>query len=233
MQKLWSSVKASYLFLQNFSVLYIHYIFLYALSLYALITCFYNDTCRPHAHAMNHIELNALSYICVVLPDQSSFFFFFLQAPVSVYRSKQATEISLWIPVYGLPPHMFAVSLRKSRAGNERLLLRRETQAFYLSPTAAAAAHLSRSTLPSVVLCSPACFPTNGPAGKHDASLSWGGCCGVLEQQRCFSVWLSDTPTAHTGPAGLDPGTFQVLSLAKHWYDNKPSVCFCFYVFGL
>lgn len=110
---------------------------------------------------MQYITLKSLHLvICVVVfcGIRAPFFFLlFLHAPVSVYHSKQATEISLWIPVYGLPPHMFAVSLRRSRAGNERLLLGRETQAFYLPP---AAAHLSLSSLLSVVRYSPACFPT-------------------------------------------------------------------------
>lgn len=63
-----------------------------------------------------YVILNALPvviYVVLFCGMRALFFFFvfFLLASVSVYHSKQATEISLWKPVYGLPPHMFAVSL--------------------------------------------------------------------------------------------------------------------------
>lgn len=45
------------------------------------------------------------------------FFSFFI-----FYHSKQAAEIGLWKAVYGLPPHMFAVSLCRGQTGNEGLL---------------------------------------------------------------------------------------------------------------
>lgn len=86
--------------------------------------------CRPY---MSCHSLPWLIYVVLFCGMRA---LFFLPSFVSVYHSKQATEISLWKPVYGLPPHMFAVSLWGGQAGNERLLLGRETRAFYLLPPA-------------------------------------------------------------------------------------------------
>lgn len=62
---------------------------------------------------MQYVILNPLPLVIyvVLFCGMRALFFFFSLAFVSVYHSKQAAEISLWKPVYGLPPHMFAVSL--------------------------------------------------------------------------------------------------------------------------
>ena len=84
----------------------------------------------------------------------------------SVYHSKQATEISLWKPVYGLPPHMLAVSFRGGQAGNERLLLGGDKPrlCIFLCHQPPHVLHLHqilayRSLLFSLSLCLLPCFP--------------------------------------------------------------------------
>lgn len=192
-----------------------------------------------------HVKFIALTYLrCFVLWDESSFF---LPSFVSVYHSKQATEISLWKPVYGLPPHMFAVSLWGGQAGNERLLLWRETRAFYLLPPVPLSSvrdpHLPLSLC--LCLCLSLCIYclfSYHHAGKHDArpiTMKVSRCFGATVVFFCLAQ-LNDTPTAHTGPAGLDRGIFQVLAGGKTSAQQQTlclfffllSVYICFCVFS-
>lgn len=64
-------------------------------------------------------------------------------------------------------------------------------------------------------------------AGKHDATPSQGGCRGVLEQQWCFSVWLSLVirPLPTLVQLGSTLEYFRYWLVAKHLHDNKPCVC--------
>ena len=121
--------------------------------------------------------------------------FIFLLVFVCVYHSKWATKTSLWKRVYSLPPHMFAVSLCRRQASNERLLLGKEIQAFYLSPpvlcqrSPSILLPLSSSSCPFFVRC---LFSYDSSAGKHDANfLSSAGSRGVLEQQQWGFFFVS------------------------------------------
>lgn len=111
--------------------------------------------------------------VCFFVMWSESFFYF-----ASVYHSKQAPEISPWKPVYGLPPHMFAVFLCRGQPGNERLLRRRETQAFLSSSSSIRYPRLSLSSPPfSLSISHSVCLLfSNDRSGK----LEW-----------CFSVWPS------------------------------------------
>lgn len=84
--------------------------------------------------------------------------------------------------------------------------------------------HLS-SLISSLSFCIYRLF-SNDSAGKHDASPSRGERRGVLEQQWCFSVWLS--PLIRPLPTLVQLGPtleyFRCWLVAKHLHNNKPSV---------
>lgn len=118
-----------------------------------------------------------------------------------VHHSKQAAEIGLWKPVYGLPPHMFEVSLCGGQPGNEGLLHGGENLPSSSSPIIC----LSHFISPS----SSACFSTI--TLLENVMLSCGGCCGAP-----FSCTPGgERSSVHAGPAGFDPGIFQACTSSK------------------
>lgn len=134
---------------------------------------------------------------------------------LSPRHSKQAAEISLWKLLYGLPPHMLVVSLRGGQAGNERLLLGREKPRLSIQ-------HHRRSL-------SAACFPTL--VVENVIQVSFGEGVEVFWTNRAVFLFVSDTPTAHTGPAGLHPGIFQVLpGWCQHIWSTTSLLTIFFHV---
>lgn len=86
------------------------------------------------------------------------------------HHSKQAAEIGLWKPVYGLPPHMFAVSLCGGQPGNEGLLHGGENlRSSSSSPIICLSPFISPTFL--------ACFSTI--TSLENVMLPCGGCCGA------------------------------------------------------
>lgn len=169
---------------------------------------------------MQYVILN--SYLCCFV-SWDEIGIFFLLAFVSVYHSKRATEISLWKPVYGLPPHMFAVSLWRGQAGNERLLLGRETQAFYLPPPPS-----------EILICLSiftVCFPTIAPLENmmrvrlvEGVEVFWSN-SGIF----LFGSAKAIRPLPTLVQLGLPLEYFRCWLVAKHLYNNKHSVFFSFF----
>ena len=172
---------------------------------------------------MRYVILNSLPIViyAVLFCGMSALFFPCLRQclPQQTGNRNKPVETGLWPP-----PHMFAVSLWGGQAGNERLLLGRETQAFYLPP-AAALLHQRSSSVSLISVCMRRLLSFDR-AGKHEATPSHGGCRGVLEQ-RCFSVWLS--LVIHPLPTLVQLGStlehFRYWLVAKHLHNNKPCVC--------
>lgn len=165
--------------------------------------------------------LNVYNFVITPSPQSLVLFCFvewdsFYSFPlVSVYHSKQAAEISLWKLLYGLPPHMLVVSLRGGQAGNERLVLGREKPRLSIQ-------HRRRSR-------SAACFPTL--VVENVIQVSFGEGVEVFWTNRAVFLFVSDTPTAHTGPAGLHPGIFQVLpGWCQHIWSTTSLLTIFFHV---
>lgn len=119
-----------------------------------------------------------------------------------VHHSKQAAKIGLWKPVYGLPPHMFAVSLCRGQPGNEGLLHGGENL-----PSSSSSPIICLSLFISPTIS--ACFPTI--TLLENVMLPCGGRCGAP-----FSCTPGgERSSVHAGPAGFDPGIFQACTSSK------------------
>ncbi len=84
---------------------------------------------------------------------------------------------------------------------------------------------ISLSLSLSLSLCICRLFSYNSP-GKHDASPSQEECWGVLEEQWCFSVGSAKVirPLPTLVQLGLSLEYFRCWLVAKHLYNNKPTV---------
>lgn len=110
---------------------------------------------------------------------------------------------------------MLVVSLRGGQAGNERLLLGREKPRLSIQ-------HHRRSL-------SAACFPTL--VVENVIQVSFGEGVEVFWTNRAVFLFVSDTPTAHTGPAGLHPGIFQVVpGWCQHIWSTTSLLTIFFHV---
>lgn len=116
-----------------------------------------------------------------------------------IHHSKQAAKIGLWKPVYGLPPHMFAVSLCRGQPGNEGLLHGGENL-----PSSSSSPIICLSLFISPAFS--ACFSTI--TLLENVMLPCGGCCGApfsctpggerIQCPRWASwVWPWDIPGVH------------------------------------